>query len=305
MLSGALHRALDHFAIWTEDRVRRAPEPCVLAPPAPLACFGALPPLPDTSPDEGTWSTPSPWPLAGGDRLWIRATPAQGPRRGTALLVPPWKIGRPTLVSGWVTLLTRGGWDTWLLCPPHHLERTAPGARSGEGFVSLDLARTRAVFEQLVVEIRASAALARARGPVALVGLSLGALAAALALTAPEPFDAGALVAPPSLAGVLADTGIGRRYRRLAERSGSGWPAGPDFAAALAPLDPAGRAPTTRRILLAAAAHDRVATPAGALRLAQAWGLEPAVYPRGHLSLLFACAAVRRDVATLLTAAVP
>ena len=300
MLSGALHRALDHFAIWTEDRVHRAPEPCVLAPPAPLACFGALPPLPATAPREGTWSAPSPWPLAAGDRLWVRATPASGPRRGTALLVPPWKIRRPELVSGWVALLARGGWDTWLLSPPYHLERTAPGARSGEGFVSLDLARTRSVFEQFVMEIRASAALARARGRVALVGLSLGALGAALALTGPEPFDAGALVALPSLARVLSDTAIGRRYRRLAERAGSGWPAGSDFAAALAPLDPAGRAPTTHRLLLAAAAHDRVATPAGALRVAEAWGVEPAVYPRGHLSLLFACGAVRRDVASLL-----
>src|SRR5690349_5647287 len=116
MLSGALHRALDHLAIWTEDRVRRAPEPCVLAPPAPLACFGPLPPLPASAPSDGAWSALSPRPLAAGDRLWVRATPARGPRRGVAILVPPWKIRHPALVGGWIALLARGGWDAWLLC---------------------------------------------------------------------------------------------------------------------------------------------------------------------------------------------
>ena len=35
-------------------------------------------------------------------------------------------------------------------------------------------------------------------------------------------------------------------------------------------------------------------------RLARAWGQIPRRYPRGHLTLLFACAALRRDVAAFL-----
>ena len=94
----------------------------------------------------------------------VRATPAGGERRGTVLLVPPWKISRPELVSGYARLLAEAGHDVWLICPPRHLERAEPGSRSGEGFISLDLARLRAVFEQLVLELRVCAALAASQG---------------------------------------------------------------------------------------------------------------------------------------------
>jgi hypothetical protein len=300
MALATFHCALDYLAVWTEDRLERPPEACVLTPPSPLGCFGPLPPLPRDAPREGTWSTASPRPLADGDRLWIHVAPALGARRGTAIVVPPWKIRDRDLVSGWTDVVREAGWDAWLVSPPHHLERTAPGARSGEGFVSLDVARLRAVFEQLVLELRLAHALAARRGPVAVVGLSLGGLAAALALTAPEPFDAGVLVAPPALPSVMSETGIGRRYRRLALAAGSPWPATGDFEASLSPLDPARRAPTTGAVLLAAGVHDRIALAAGTLRLASAWEKNAHVYPRGHISLLFLCRALRRDVREFL-----
>src|SRR2546427_110486 len=81
--------------------------------------------------------------------LALSGAPRRG--RGPALLVPPGKTASTRLVAGYVSLLLRSGHDVWLLSPPHHLERTAPGSRSGEGFVSLDLERLRAVFEQLVL----------------------------------------------------------------------------------------------------------------------------------------------------------
>ena len=292
-----LHRGLDAFAIWTEDRLHRAPQPCVLAPPEPLDCFGPLPPLPDAPPRAGRWSAASPRAAASGDEMVVHAFHATSPRRGTVLLVPPWKVKSVRVVGGYTRLLARSGWDVWLLCPPHHLERTAQGSRSGEAFVSLDLARLRGAFEQLVVELRVLAALAATRGPVALVGLSLGALAGALAATAPEPLSFAALVAPTDLALVLGATAIGRRYRQLAARAGSSWPSDAELAAALAPFDPGARPLTVKRVFVAAGAHDRVSPVAGPTRLAERWGVTPRVYPRGHISLLFLCRALRRDLA--------
>ena len=299
-VDGFLHRALDRLAVWTEDRVRRAPEPLRLAPPAPLDCFGPVPLLEGAPPSSGSWSAPSPRPAHPGDRLSLRAAPALGPRRGTALLVPPWKIRRPALVSGYLRLLREAGFDAWLLSPPHHLERVTAGGRSGEGFVSLDVARMRAAFEQLVLELRACIALAAGRGPVGVVGLSLGALGAALASTGGERLDFAALVAPPDLRLTLSETGIGRRYRQLSARAGSPWPAEAALQAALGPFDPSLRRPTARRLFVAVARHDAISPASGALRLARAWGVEPAVYPRGHLSLLFLCRQLRKDLARFI-----
>ncbi|HEX7622145.1 MAG TPA: alpha/beta hydrolase [Anaeromyxobacteraceae bacterium] len=296
MALARLHRALDALAVWSEDLVRRPPEACRLAASTALDAFGPLPPLGPAPERPGWWTTPSPRPLAPGDALAVHRTPATSPRRGTALLVPPWKIRRPALVGGYVQLLARAGQEVWLVCPPHHLLRTRPGARSGDGYVTLDLAQLRAVVEQQVVELRACAALAASRGPVGIVGLSLGALAAALAATAPEPLAYAALVAPPELALVLS-TGIGRRYRRLSDAAGAAWPGEGALADALAPFDARRRAPTARRLFVAGARHDAIAPVAGAEALARAWGVEPRLYPRAHLSLLFLCRALRRDLA--------
>jgi hypothetical protein len=74
------------------------------------------------------------------------------------------------------------------------------------------------------------------------------------------------------------------------------------LAALLAPFRPDLRRPTAGDVLLAVGAEDGIALPAGALALAAAWGLAPRVYPRGHLTLLFACGALRRDLARFLAA---
>ena len=52
--------------------------------------------------------------------------------------------------------------------------------------------------------------------------------------------------------------------------------------------------------MIAAGSQDRIALCAGSLRLARAWGVQPRVYSRGHLTLLFACRALRRDLARFL-----
>jgi pimeloyl-ACP methyl ester carboxylesterase len=301
-MAAPLHRLVDAIAMWTEDRRRRPPVGFRPVGGAPLDCFGPLPPLPRPPPPAGGWSAPSPRPVDGDVSMSVFARPAKGLRRGTAILVPPWKVPRLGVVAGWARLLARTGFDVWTLVPPRHLHRAAPGVRNGEGFVSPDLRVLDAAFAQTVAELRVLAALARARGgETALVGLSLGALGAALAATAPERVDAAALIAPPAdLAALFGQTPIGRRYLDLAARAGEPIPRGPALEAMLATFRADRRRPTARRVLVAIGSEDRIALPGGALALADAWSAELRVYPRGHLTLLFACRALRRDVARFL-----
>jgi hypothetical protein len=297
-----LHRLVDAFAMWAEDRRRREPVAFRPLDGAPLACFAPLPPLPASPPRAGEWRAPSPLPVGDDGAMTVVARPAARASRGTAILVPPWKVPRLSILGGYERLLAGAGFDVWTLVPPRHLQRASPGTRSGEGFVSPDLRVLKAAVEQLVVELRVLAALARTRGGETVVlGLSLGALGAALAATAAEAPDRVALVAPPvDLAAVLTATRIGRRYARLAARGGAPLPPAADVAAMLAPFRPDRRAPPAGRVLLAVGREDRIALETGALALARAWGVEPLVYPRGHLTLLFACRALRRDLARFL-----
>ena len=227
---------------------------------------------------------------------------ATGARRGTAILVPPWKVPWLAAMSGYARLLSTAGFDAWTLVPPRHLGRALPGTRSGEGFVSPNLPEVRTALEQFVLEIRMLAALAGARGgEVVLVGLALGALAAGLAATGPERVDRLALVAPPADVGaVFAETRIGQRYFRLAARAGAPMAEPDTLREMLAPFCPEGRTPPAGRVMIAAGSQDRIALCAGSLRLARAWGVQPRVYSRGHLTLLFACRALRRDLARFL-----
>jgi hypothetical protein len=299
-----LHRAVDELAMWAEDRVARRPAPFRAAAEAPLGCFGPLPLLPPAPDRPGPWRAPSPWPGAAAP-LEVHVSWPERPARGVALLVPPWKIARPALVRGWGALLLEAGYEVWLVAPPFHMGRAAPGARSGEGFVTPDLGALRDAVAQLVVELRALSALAAGRGGApALVGLSLGALGAALCATAPESPPAVVLVAPPlDLAAVLGRTRIGRRYQRLAEAAGAPFPGAASLQGQLAALDPGARPLRARRLFLAVGHHDAVATRRGHLPVVHGWGAQPRCYERGHLTLLFACRRVRADLAAFLASA--
>jgi pimeloyl-ACP methyl ester carboxylesterase len=237
----------------------------------------------------------------------VHVRAAAGAWRGTAILVPPWKVPRLGMVRGYERLIAAAGYEVWTLVPPRHLHRAAPGARSGEGFLTPDLVALRAAFEQLVMELRSLAALARGRGgETAMVGLSMGALGAAIAATGPERIDRVALVAPPAdLAASFGETPIGRRYVRLAARAGTPIAAPEQLASMLAPFRAEARPLTAARALVAIGREDRIALARGTLALARAWGLEPRVYPRGHLTLLFACRALRRDLAAFLAGEAP
>jgi len=298
-----LHGAVDEAAMWAEDLRSGGTVPFVAPPREPLRCWGPLPPLPPP-PAAGCWEAPSPRPAAGDGRMLVEVTAAAGARRGTAVLVPPWKVPRLSVLGGWTACLARAGHEVWTLVPPLHLGRALAGQRSGEGFVTADGPALRAAVEQLVLEIRVLLALARARGePAALVGLSLGGLAAALAATAPEAPDRTALLAPAAdLEAVLLGTRIGRRLLPGLRRGRPSGPAADELSAMLAPFRADGRRPGAGRVLVAVGSADRIALPGPGAALARSWGAELRVYPRGHLTLLFLCRAVRRDVGQFLSA---
>jgi pimeloyl-ACP methyl ester carboxylesterase len=301
-VTALLHELVDLCAMWSEDVRERPAIAFRPAEGAPLDCFGPLPALELRPPDEGRWVAPSPRPMPGDGSMEVWARPAVAPRRGTAVLVPPWKVPGLRTMSGYARLLARAGLDTWTLVPPRHLGRAPPGVRSGEGFVSPNLPEVRAALEQLVLEIRALAALAGRRGgEVVLVGLSLGALAAGLAATGPERIDRVALLAPPAdVAAVFAETRIGRRYLRLAERAGAPMAEPSVLEEMLAPIRPDRRPRPAGKVMIAAGSHDRIALHRGALQLADAWGIEPQSYAAGHLTLLFLSGALRRDLEQFL-----
>ena len=257
-----------------EDRAARPPVPWRPGPEAPLDPSGPPLPLPP-----------------------LRRTPARGARRGTAVLVPPWKIRSTALLGGWARSLAGSGLEVWIPVPPLHLERTPPGERSGEGVLSPDLARTREVLSAAIGEVRGCLAhAAEEGGQVVLVGLSLGALTAAWAATGPERVDAAALVAPPAdLAAVFRETAIGRRYAALAARAGGPLPGGVELERRLSWLSPLRRVPTARRLLVAGGRYDAIAV-GGAAALSSAWNVPLREHPRGHLTLLFACPELRREV---------
>jgi pimeloyl-ACP methyl ester carboxylesterase len=214
------------------------------------------------------------------------------------VLVPPWKIRSTAFLAGWTRALASQGLEVWIPVPPLHLERTPSGERPGEGSLGPDLARTREVLATAVLEVRACLARAgEAGGAVALLGLSLGALTGAWAATGPERIDAAALVAPPAdLTAVFRATAIGRRYAKLAAGAGAPLPGLDEVERRLAWLSPLGRAPTAARVLVAGGRHDAIALD-GAGTLARDWKVPLREFPRGHLTLLLACPALRREVA--------
>jgi hypothetical protein len=81
-------------------------------------------------------------------------------------------------------------------------------------------------------------------------------------------------------------------------------PDGEELDRRLGWLAPAVLTPTAGRLLVAGGLHDAIAV-GGAALLARAWNAPLRVYPRGHLTLLLACAAVRRDVAAFAATAPP
>ncbi len=183
---------------------------------------------------------------------------------------------------------------------PLHLRRTPAGARSGAGYITSDLRRTREVVRQSVEDCAAVLAWARREvSPrVAVLGTSLGGLIACL-LAAHLELDAVVAVAPLcDPADSLLDHLPARSRRALGLVGDAGGSWGPDRAAArlavraaLAPITPGAFSPPAtpgKRIAIVRPLLDGIVGEAPMRALAEAWGTETWSYRHGHISVMHA-----------------
>src|SRR5512146_386851 len=110
-MAGSLHRLVDEIAMAIEDRRRRPAVGFAASDASPLDCFGPLAELPPAPPRDGSWRAPSPRSCGEDRSMAVEARPARGERRGTAVLVPPWKVPNLGAVAGYARLLARAGFD--------------------------------------------------------------------------------------------------------------------------------------------------------------------------------------------------
>jgi len=188
---------------------------------------------------------------------------------------------------------------------PYHLRRTAPGARSGDGYFSIDPAHIRAVVRQSVEDAAAIIGWAREEvsPAVVVVGVSLGGLIATL-LAALLELDRVVAVAPfcdPAATLSLRPPVPSLRHLGMIGEDDASW--GPDRASAgrmlhetLAPLTARNLTPRTPgdRITLVRAMQDLVVGPDPVTALAEAWHTELWTYPHGHITVMSAGGIARR-----------
>jgi pimeloyl-ACP methyl ester carboxylesterase len=164
------------------------------------------------------------------------------------------------------------------------------------------------LMQAWVAEVGQMIAWARATsaGPVALGGLSLGALTAQLAAAAARDWPAAQrpdalflCMTSGDLLEVAFEGALARGLGVLQAVHAAGWTHG-ELAAYRGLLEPQGEpAPPPERIVLHLGRTDAVMPPAGGLRLADAWGVPPAnrfLPRRGHFA---APLALHRDPAPL------
>lgn len=189
---------------------------------------------------------------------------------------------------------------------PFHLRRTPAGWRSGTGYITSDLRRTREVVRQSVEDCAAVLAWARREvSPrVAVLGTSLGGLIASL-LAAHLEVDAVVAIAPfCDPAESMLDHLPTRSRRRLGLVGDGGGPWGPDrdaarlaVGAALAPIVPRSFSPPATpgpRIAIVRPLLDGIVGEAPMRALAEAWGAELWSYEHGHISVMHAHGVGRR-----------
>jgi dienelactone hydrolase len=183
---------------------------------------------------------------------------------------------------------------------PFHLRRTPPGGRSGTGYITSDLRRTREVVRQSVEDCAAVLAWARREvSPrVAVLGTSLGGLVACL-LAAHLELDAVVATAPfcdPAESLLDHLPARSRGALGLVGDGGGSW--GPDRAAArlavraaLAPIAPRAFSPPAtpgERIAIVRPLLDGIVGEAPMRSLAEAWGAQVWSYRHGHISVMHA-----------------
>lgn len=182
------------------------------------------------------------------------------------------------------------GFDVCLMQLPFHgLRAPAQAPRSGSLFPGTNVVRTNEGFGQTIHDLRVLRRHLRACGApeVGVVGLSLGAYAAALWATLDAELSFCAVLAPAvDLADLMWRHGEGSRLRRRAEVAGVRGDLLGDVFAVHAPTARPPRLPP-ERLAIVAGRGDRVCPPDQAERLRAHWGLAGIDwFAGGHLAQL-------------------
>jgi pimeloyl-ACP methyl ester carboxylesterase len=254
-----------------------------------------------------------------GARFWLRY-PAPSPEMGEAwahVHAPTGVADPPTVVflhgicveaeywsEGWDPLpgLAARGLRVVRLEGPWHGRRRLAGHYGGEPALARGPGGFLALFEAWVAEAAATIAWARrtSAGPVALGGISLGALTSQLAAVAAHHWpdemrpDVLMLVATTGdVAATLASGGLGKSLDMRSRLERAGW-SEETIAPWMALAEPQGEpALPPERIIMALGDRDRVTPYAGGLALAERWRIPPQnrfIRPRGHFSTSLAIA---------------
>ncbi|MBI5497598.1 MAG: hypothetical protein HY904_21485 [Deltaproteobacteria bacterium] len=317
-MAGILHLGLDRLFIASSALVRHNPLKWVEPPEVNVDIpMGDDLPEPDRLgvvwPREAcVLEVPAPTRFleAPNDRMYIHFWPARGPRRGAVVLAPPWKF--TVWASLWpvARVLNALGFDVAGYSTPYHFERTPPGAFSGELFATWDMPRTGWAVRAAVLELCALIESLQSRGPVALLGTSLGGYLSAMTTVVSGRYPRRAfvpervcLVVPPdSILDTFLKSPIGERYRRLLLANGGSIPDEHFLRHLSRPFSPSNFAPAVpgERIQVLAARHDVMVPLESSQRLAAAWGARFRVYEAGHVSALGLSWGVWRDAAGFL-----
>ncbi|HIE51473.1 MAG TPA: hypothetical protein EYP85_06910, partial [Armatimonadetes bacterium] len=221
------------------------------------------------------------------DRVWVEGyRPRSSEPVPVVLVLHSWRSRRGETGRRLCRALAQRGIAAFLVVLPYHLQRTPPGAKSGDLMISSDLARTRAAFMQAVADVRATATLLQ-RQPwvdgqrLGLVGLSLGAIIGSLVVERDQRFRAVVLLfAGGDLGTLLWKSVILRPLRRRLQREGFTRAA---IRVALREVDPlttasAGR---PRHLLMINGKYDWVMPRECVEALWRAWGKPELVWLNG------------------------
>jgi len=244
------------------------------------------------------------------DRLVLRHWPTQKARRGTVVFVPPWKLRNLNIIAPMVRAFNRHGFDVVGYPTPYHFERAPQGSFSGEFFATWDMPRTGWAIRAGVLELCALTESLRPRGPVVLLGTSLGGYLSAMmsVVAARYPHraftpDRLVLIVPPdSILDTFVKSPVGERYRTMLLANGGRIPPMELLEQLALPFSPSRFQSVVPgdNIMVAAAQHDAMVPLESSQRLANGFGARFKAYDAGHASALVATPSLWRDVGHFL-----
>lgn len=243
------------------------------------------------------------------DRIWVKLYPAapDAPQPAAAVvLLHPLGATDAKIMNRFARYLAQRGITGALMTLPYHMQRRPPGERGGGRFTDPDVKRMIQAARQSVSDV-STVVTWLSRQPsvdphrIGVIGVSLGAIVAHLAMGKDERISAGAAILG---GGNLAD--IRRRslvYR--IQKHYSPAPLGPGAAAELRQVDPLQYADRNqpRRVLMIEAARDLLMPPRDARALWEALGRPPIRWvDTNHFGLVLAPqSAIRTALAYLLS----